>query len=192
MHAISAVSGFVYSGQSPIESSNKPESRNPHRNNQPASVFTNTVWHAAFSKHCSVSGKPGETCRLLLSQKLPGGLVHFDTKRLPRLKSEIRHSAAIPPMAIDDLSRALYDAIRPDKTPDPAASFLNQVITEYLYTMASYLFRQEHGIQIQKHASACTFYSCTTYQIYSGAAALNPWQDSYQQQAPVLPERLPG
>ncbi|MXS82194.1 hypothetical protein ABD07_03630 [Nitrosomonas oligotropha] len=35
-------------------------------------------------------------------------------------------------------------------------------------------------------------YSCTTYHIYSGTAVLNPWQDLYQQQAPVLSERLPG
>ncbi|MDV6342686.1 hypothetical protein R2083_13745 [Nitrosomonas sp. Is35] len=76
-----------------------------------------------------------------ITKNYPEGLAHFDTKRLPRLKSGIRHSAAIPPaMAIDDLSRALYDAIRPDKTPDSAAAFLNQVITEYLYATASYLF----------------------------------------------------
>lgn len=69
-------------------------------------------------------------------KKYPGEMFHFDTKRLPVLKSEsalARHEYLF--VAVDDFSRELYAAILPDKTQYSAKSFLEQVIKECPYTL---------------------------------------------------------
>jgi transposase InsO family protein len=66
----------------------------------------------------------------------PGEMMHFDTKRLPLLKGESKDkSRDYLFVAVDDFSRELYAAIRPDKTQTSAAAFLAQVIAESPYTL---------------------------------------------------------
>ena len=68
------------------------------------------------------------------NKKYPGELVHFDTKRLPLLKNEVKNNPReYLFVAIDDHSRDLFAAILPDKTQFSAAKFLRQVIVECPY-----------------------------------------------------------
>ncbi len=66
----------------------------------------------------------------------PGEMLHFDTKRLPLLKGERKHSPRDDMfVGIDDCSRELYAGIFPDKTQRAAAAFLGQVLEECPYTV---------------------------------------------------------
>lgn len=66
----------------------------------------------------------------------PGEMVHFDTKRLPKLKGEDNTTPReYLFVAIDDFSRELYAAILPDKTQFSAEKFLSQVVEECPYTV---------------------------------------------------------
>lgn len=66
----------------------------------------------------------------------PGEMMHFDTKRLPLLQNERKDQPRdYLFVAIDDFSRELYAAIRPDKTQVSATAFLDQVIAECPYTL---------------------------------------------------------
>ncbi|MBY0483728.1 hypothetical protein [Nitrosomonas sp.] len=60
------------------------------------------------------------------NKSYPGEMVHFDTKRLPLLKSETK---TLPRdylfVGIDNFSRELYAAILPDKTLNSAATIWN-------------------------------------------------------------------
>ena len=70
------------------------------------------------------------------NKSYPGEMVHFDTKRLPLLKSETKTlSRDYLFVSIDVFSRELYAAILPDKTQNSAATFLAQVIEECPYTI---------------------------------------------------------
>ena len=70
------------------------------------------------------------------NKQYPGEMLHFDTKRLPLLTGEKR---ILPReylfVAMDDCSRELYAAILPNKTPQAAATFLDQVFEECPYTI---------------------------------------------------------
>jgi len=69
-------------------------------------------------------------------KKYPGELIHFDTKRLPLLKNEVKtNPREYLFVAIDDHSRELFAAILPDKTQFSSAKFLNQVIAECPYSI---------------------------------------------------------
>lgn len=69
-------------------------------------------------------------------KKYPGELVHFDTKRLPLLKSESPNSPREHLfVAIDDFSRELFAGIFPDKSQFSSAAFLSQVLEECPYTI---------------------------------------------------------
>lgn len=59
------------------------------------------------------------------NKSYPGEMVHFDTKRLPRLKNQtVADPFEYLFVAIDDYSRELYAAILPDRTAASAAKFL--------------------------------------------------------------------
>ena len=62
------------------------------------------------------------------NKSYPGEMVHFDTKRLPLLKGEVK---TLPRdylfVGIDDFSRELYAAILPDKTQNSAATFVKRL-----------------------------------------------------------------
>nr|WP_232462220.1 DDE-type integrase/transposase/recombinase [Neisseria chenwenguii] len=59
------------------------------------------------------------------NKSYPGEMVHFDTKRLPRLKKQtVADPSEYLFVAIDDYSRELYAAILPDHTASSAAKFL--------------------------------------------------------------------
>jgi len=63
-------------------------------------------------------------------------MMHFDTKRLPRLKGEDNiMSREYMFVGIDDFSRELYVGILPDKTQQSAAEFLQQVLDQCPYTI---------------------------------------------------------
>ena len=66
----------------------------------------------------------------------PGEMLHFDTKLLPRLEGEDKHTPReYLFVAIDDYSRELFAAVMPDKTQYSASKFLEQVIEECGYTI---------------------------------------------------------
>jgi transposase InsO family protein len=71
-----------------------------------------------------------ERQRMLYNREHLGELVHFDTKKLPKLEGEtIKDGKEYVFVAIDDCSRWVYAAVMPDKTDDSAASFLDEVLT---------------------------------------------------------------
>lgn len=60
----------------------------------------------------------------------PGELVHFDTKKLPRLEGETLASGKeYLYVAVDDATRYLYAAVMADKTDETAGEFLEEVLT---------------------------------------------------------------
>lgn len=60
----------------------------------------------------------------------PGELVHFDTKKLPKLEGEtLADSKEYLYVAVDDATRYLYAAVMPDKSDDSAGEFLEEVLT---------------------------------------------------------------
>ena len=70
------------------------------------------------------------------NKNYPGELVHFDTKRLPLLKGEVKNKPRdYLFVAIDDFSRELYAGIFADKTQVSSAAFLKQVLEECPYTL---------------------------------------------------------
>jgi hypothetical protein len=61
-------------------------------------------------------------------------MLHVDTKRLPYLSGESSsNKAEYLFVGIDDYSRELYVAIKPDKTQFSSSKFLKQVIEECPY-----------------------------------------------------------
>lgn len=59
----------------------------------------------------------------------PGELVHFDTKKLPKLEGETTSDGKeYLYVAVDDATRYLYAAVLPDKTDDSAGEFLEEVL----------------------------------------------------------------
>ena len=87
------------------------------------------------------------------NKSYPGEMVHFDTKRLPRLKNQ---SVADPFeylfVAIDDYSRELYAAILPDRTAAGAAKFpLRDVIDCCPYTVECAY--SDNGVEYKGNAS---------------------------------------
>lgn len=71
-----------------------------------------------------------ERKRMLYTREHLGELVHFDTKKLPKLQGETATDGKeYVFVAIDDCSRWAYAAVMPDKTDDSAASFLDEVLT---------------------------------------------------------------
>lgn len=70
------------------------------------------------------------------NKAFPGELMHFDTKRLPVLEGEtLTQRRDYLFVAIDDYSRELFAAIKPDRTQHSSASFLEQVIDECPYEL---------------------------------------------------------
>ena len=60
----------------------------------------------------------------------PGELVHFDTKKLPKLEGETATSGKeYLYVAVDDATRYLYAAVMADKTDETAGEFLEEVLT---------------------------------------------------------------
>jgi transposase InsO family protein len=60
----------------------------------------------------------------------PGELVHFDTKKLPKLEGEtLADGKEYLYVAVDDATRYLYAAVMPDKTDDSAGEFLEEVLS---------------------------------------------------------------
>jgi len=67
--------------------------------------------------------------RLRYVREHPGELVHFDTKKLPRLRGEKTDSPKeYLYVAVDDATRYLYAAVMPDKTNQTAGEFLEEVL----------------------------------------------------------------
>lgn len=70
-----------------------------------------------------------ERKRMLYTRDHLGELVHIDTKKFPKLKTE---TSSDPKeylyVAIDDCSRWAYAAVMPDKTDDSAAAFLDELL----------------------------------------------------------------
>jgi transposase InsO family protein len=101
----------------------------------------------------SIEQKRKQTARRY-NKRYPGEMVHFDTKRLPFLEGE---NARTPReylfIGIDDFSRELYAAIKPDKTQHSAAEFLEQLVEECPYSVevaysdngTEYKGRSEHA-----------------------------------------------
>jgi len=59
----------------------------------------------------------------------PGELVHFDTKKLPKLRGEtLADGKEYLYVAIDDATRYLYAAVMADKTNQTAGEFLEEVL----------------------------------------------------------------
>jgi transposase InsO family protein len=66
----------------------------------------------------------------------PGQMIHFDSKRLPHLEGQSTQSPQeYLFVAIDDFSRELFAAIKPDKTQYSARSFMEQILEECAYTI---------------------------------------------------------
>lgn len=66
----------------------------------------------------------------------PGQMIHFDSKRLPHLEGQSTQSPQeYLFVAVDDFSRELFAAIKPDKTQYSARSFMEQILEECAYTV---------------------------------------------------------
>ncbi len=59
----------------------------------------------------------------------PGELVHFDSKKLPKLTGEmLAKGKEYLYVAVDDATRCLYAAVMPDKTDETAEEFLEEIL----------------------------------------------------------------
>lgn len=87
------------------------------------------------------------------NKSYPGEMVHFDTKRLPRLKKQtVADPFEYLFVAIDDYSRELYAAILPDRTAASAAKFLlHDVIDCCPYTVECAY--SDNGMEYKGNAS---------------------------------------
>lgn len=87
------------------------------------------------------------------NKSYPGEMVHFDTKRLPRLKNQtVADPFEYLFVAIDDYSRELYAAILPDRTAASAAKFLlRDVIDCCPYTVECAY--SDNGVEYKGNAS---------------------------------------
>jgi len=73
--------------------------------------------------------KKMERDRIRYVKDHPGELVHFDTKKLPKLAGEtLANGKEYLYVAVDDATRYLYAAVMPDKTDDSAGEFLEEVL----------------------------------------------------------------
>jgi transposase InsO family protein len=97
-------------------------------------------------------------------KKYPGELIHFDTKRLPLLKNEVKnHPREYLFVAIDDYSRELFAAILPDKTQFSSAKFLRQVVAECSYLIETAY--SDNGTEYRGKSSHDFVKTCTENKI---------------------------
>jgi len=94
-----------------------------------------------------------------------GQMIHGDTKRLPLLKGQkAMENREYLFVAIDDFSRELYAAIKPDKTQHSSASFLEQIVEECPYTIEQ--FYSDNGKEYRGHEKQHEFMQkCKEYKI---------------------------
>jgi transposase InsO family protein len=98
----------------------------------------------------------------------PGQMIHFDTKPLPHLEGQSTKTKQEQLfVAIDDYSRELFAAIKPDRTQHSAKDFLEQVLEECAYTVE--LVYSDNGKEFKGDPENHEFMkTCTAHQIKQG------------------------